>query len=202
MLKRMATHKLRPPAIAAQYASFSDLAAACEEGSDYVVHVAKVDGRGVAIIAPHGGRIEPGTSEIARQIAGEDLNLYLLEGKMRGSYEALHLTSHLFDDVRCLELQANCDYTISVHGCSGDEEQVLVGGLDEELKLKLVAAINGAGIMAFIDEHRFPARNPQNIVNRNRRRIGAQLEFTAAARKSTNVNAVAEAVRDLALSLG
>jgi phage replication-related protein YjqB (UPF0714/DUF867 family) len=191
----------RPAAVAENYKSFADLEAACVEGTDYDVHVAKVAASRVAIIAPHGGLIEPGTSQIARRIAGGDLSLYVLEGKMSGSYKALHLTSHCFDDVRCLDLQADCDYSISIHGCSGDEEEVLVGGLDEELKLKLVSAISGVGIRAYVDEHRFPARNARNIVNRNRRRMGAQLEITAAARKSAHIDVVADAVRNLALSL-
>ena len=34
----------------------------------------------VAIIAPHGGKIEPGTSEIVRSIAAEDYNFCAFEG--------------------------------------------------------------------------------------------------------------------------
>ena len=33
----------------------------------------------IAVIAPHGGSIEPGTSEIARKIAGADFSIYAFE---------------------------------------------------------------------------------------------------------------------------
>ena len=87
------------------YRSYADLAAVQAEGEDYrVVVVPRATSR-VAIVAPHGGSIEAHTSSIARQIAGTDLNLYLLEGtRPAGNYQALHLTSHRFDEPRCLML--------------------------------------------------------------------------------------------------
>jgi phage replication-related protein YjqB (UPF0714/DUF867 family) len=72
------------------YRSYADLAAAQIEGEDYRVVVIPRATSSVAIVAPHGGRIEAPTSSIARQIAGSDLNLYLFEdmrpaGNYRGS---------------------------------------------------------------------------------------------------------------------
>ena len=55
-----------------QYSSFKQLFEQEKPGIDY--HIAVEDrGTDVLIMAPHGGRIEPGTSEIACDIAGGDL---------------------------------------------------------------------------------------------------------------------------------
>jgi len=55
---------------------YGDLARHYTEGVDYAVHVAPRERSGVAILAPHGGRIEGRTSEIARLIAGEDYGFF------------------------------------------------------------------------------------------------------------------------------
>ncbi len=87
------------------YTSFVDLAKQQVRGVDYEIEVHRHTASPVAIIAPHGGGIERGTSEIARGIAGEDFNLYVFEGlKSSGNYAALHLTSRHFDEPACLEL--------------------------------------------------------------------------------------------------
>lgn len=118
--------------LADSYKGFQDLAEAQVEGTDYRVHVRANAGSSVAVIAPHGGSIEQYTSDIARAIAGAEFNLYLFEGIRRaGNYAALHLTSHKFNEPRCLELLSKCDHVIAIHGCRGEEQQVLVGGLDE-----------------------------------------------------------------------
>ena len=76
------------------------------EGRDYRVTAVR-RGSGIAVIAPHGGRIERGTSEVARAIAGEDLDLYLFEGCLPSlNFETLHLTSRHFDEPRALGLIA------------------------------------------------------------------------------------------------
>ena len=62
----------------------------------------------VAIVAPHGGKIEPGTSQIATAIAGLDYSLYCFEGIKRTGNARLHVTSSNFDEHRCLALIATC----------------------------------------------------------------------------------------------
>jgi phage replication-related protein YjqB (UPF0714/DUF867 family) len=54
------------------YHGFAELARHAREGWDYR---RVVEGRGgeIAIVAPHGGGIEPGTSEIARGLAGREI---------------------------------------------------------------------------------------------------------------------------------
>jgi len=140
----------------------------------------------IGIIAPHGGSIEAHTSEIASAIAGEDFSLYLLEGiRPSGNYAALHLTSHNFDEPKCLELLANCEDVIAIHGCKVPGEVVLVGGLDKELATELVEAIAAAGLECHLDGHAFPGTQPNNICNRGRRGVGVQLELSVAFRMSS-----------------
>ncbi len=96
---------VRKPVPADGYRGYDDLALALREGVDYAVHVRYPANSAVAVIAPHGGRIEGGTSAVARLIAGADHGLYLFEGlrTANDNFDHLHLTSHCFDEPRCLE---------------------------------------------------------------------------------------------------
>lgn len=92
------------------YENFNDLARAQVEDVDYRIVVRPNPSSSVAVIAPHEGRIEKGTSETARAIAGEGFNLYQIEGtRKKENNRYLHLTSHKFDDPRCLHLLSGCD---------------------------------------------------------------------------------------------
>lgn len=184
------------------YTGFRDLATAQVEGVDYRVHMCPNAGSSIAVIAPHGGGIEQHTSDIARAIAGADFNLYLFEGiRHGGNYAALHLTSHKFDEPRCLELLSICDHVIAIHGCRGEKQQVLVGGLDEPLKSGLAQVIAGLGIDTRLHGHQFPATEPTNICNRGRRGVGVQIEMTMALRRQGPRDAISAAIRSVLLAL-
>jgi phage replication-related protein YjqB (UPF0714/DUF867 family) len=186
----------------ADYECYADLALAQVEGADFKVSVQRRPESSVAILAPHGGAIEAGTSEIARAVAGAQFNLYLFEGiRESGNYSSLHLTSHRFDEPRCLALVSACDHVIAIHGCRGDVPQVLLGGLDAELKETVCTAITAAGIEARLDGHRFRAVNPRNICNRGRRGAGVQLELTSALRLVESNRALVNALRAVLLAV-
>ena len=184
------------------YMGFRDLAKVQIEGSDYRVHVRPNARSSVAVIAPHGGSIEQYTSDIASAVADADFNLYLFEGtRPAGNYAALHLTSHKFDEPRCLELLSNCDHVIAIHGCRGEKQQALVGGLDEPLKFSLAQAIAGLGVDTRLQGHQFPAVEPKNICNRGRRGVGVQIEMTMALRSQGPRDAISAAIRSVLLAL-
>jgi phage replication-related protein YjqB (UPF0714/DUF867 family) len=84
----------------------------------------------VVVAAPHGGKIEPGTSELARQVAGEDLSLYLFEGCKANHNRDLHITSANFDEPEGRELMRRADRIVTLHGEGSDELVVRIGGLD------------------------------------------------------------------------
>ena len=185
-----------------RYLSYSELAEHEVEGTDFTITVSRRPFSAVAVIAPHGGKIESRTSEIARAIAGEDFNLYLFEGiKKRGNYAALHITSRRFDEPSCLELLSTCSFVIAIHGCVGGDERVLIGGLDYTLKNKVAIELQQAGVDVQNDGHQFQATDPSNICNRGQSNRGVQLELTGALRKNANWQLVAEAVRAALLPL-
>lgn len=184
------------------YKGFTDLASAHVEGTDYRVHVQANPGSTVAVIAPHGGRIERYTSDVAREVAGADFNLYLFEGiRQAGNYSALHLTSHRFDEPRCLELLSDCNHVVAIHGCEGDMQQALVGGLDKSLKDAVARGLADLGIDTLLLGHQFPATDPNNICNRGRRGVGVQIEMTMALRRHGPREAIAAAIRSVLLAL-
>ena len=69
--------------MADKYASFQELQRGERRGSHRVLSRARK--ATIAVIAPHGGKIEPGTSEIARKIAGADYSFYSFEGRRSGT---------------------------------------------------------------------------------------------------------------------
>jgi phage replication-related protein YjqB (UPF0714/DUF867 family) len=183
------------------YRSYADLARAQTRGRDYRIVVERRPASPVAVIAPHGGGIENGTSELARAIAASDFSLYLFEGLRRSrNYTALHLTSRCFDEPQCLGLIAACPFVVAIHGCAGLEPGVLLGGLDAELCGALGAAIDAAGVSAQTSGHRFPAVHPNNVCNRGARGRGVQLEVTESLRAS-DTRALVDAVRSVLLPL-
>jgi phage replication-related protein YjqB (UPF0714/DUF867 family) len=185
-----------------RYPCYRELAEHEIEGIDFAITLSRRPLSAVAVIAPHGGRIESRTSEIARAIAGEDFNLYLFEGiKKQGNYAALHITSRRFDEPSCLELLSTCSFVITIHGCVGGDERVLIGGLDNTLKDKVAIELRQAGVDVQNNGHHFQATDPSNICNRGHSNRGIQLEFTRALRRSANGQRVAEAVRAVLLPL-
>jgi phage replication-related protein YjqB (UPF0714/DUF867 family) len=183
--------------IMTSYSSFAELSTNHVRGRDFEIDVVRRAESGIAVIAPHGGGIELGTSEIARAIATDEFNLYLFEGlKSSGNYAALHLTSHLFDEPECLALIARCPVVVTIHGCRGVEHEVLLGGRHRELTDQLSEALSAVKIANKTDGHPFPGAEPRNICNRGLTGRGAQLEITTALRASPAALKLAAAVRE------
>jgi phage replication-related protein YjqB (UPF0714/DUF867 family) len=184
-------------ASSSDFRCYDDLARHYIEGVDYAVHVMPRERSGVAVLAPHGGRIEGRTSEIARLIAGDEHRLYLFEGlRTTGdNFDCLHLASHRFDEPRALDLISRCDTVVAVHGYAAPGPDVLLGGLNEKLKRDVAQALTEIGFSYLTDGHRFPGRDPRNICNRGRSGEGLQLELSEGLRKSGDWSGLAGAVR-------
>jgi phage replication-related protein YjqB (UPF0714/DUF867 family) len=152
----------------------------------------------VLIIAPHGGRIERGTSQLAALIAGDEFSLYRFEGfKPLQQNRDLHITSHNFDEPVALRLASRSTITLGIHGCKG-KRAIFVGGLDLTLKHGLTRALKQAGFPASSRRHEFPATHPLNICNRGKRAAGAQLEITLDLRLADESReAIARAARQV-----
>jgi phage replication-related protein YjqB (UPF0714/DUF867 family) len=187
---------------ARDYRGYADLARWNRHGIDYEISSVERPGSAVGVLAPHGGAIEDGTSEIARAIAGDDFNLYLLEGRRLAlNYRTLHLTSHRFDEPQCLRLLSRCAHVVAVHGCESVEAVVLLGGLDTSLRDVLADELRGAGIAAETSGHRFPATHPDNICNRGAAARGVQIEVPHELRRSAAATRIALVVRQTLLEL-
>jgi phage replication-related protein YjqB (UPF0714/DUF867 family) len=162
-----------------KYSSFTELAA--KEPHSFRVEVHR-RGSPVCIVAPHGGGIEPGTSEVAREIARDDWSLYLLEGtKGRGNWD-LHVTSTRFNDRRCLDILAESEIVVAVHGREGRRPAaVFMGGRATELRARISDALRAAGFDCRPDEEN-PGREEDNICNRGPPGAGVQLELSEGLR--------------------
>lgn len=177
-----------------KYASFKALEAAEKKGEDYAIDSRHVGGSPVAIIAPHGGNIEPLTDSIANHIAGHDFSFYAFRGLKRGS--PLHITSSLFDEPLCVDLVTVHERAVSIHGWGESGERVCIGGRDKQLIAALKANLAAARIKVEDAADGLGGADPQNIVNRCRSARGVQLELTMALRKNKKaIDAFTRAVR-------
>lgn len=179
-----------------KYAKFSELAAEEVEGTDYRIQSVHVNNSKAAVIAPHGGGIEPGTSIIAQAIAANKINLYLFEGiKKPDGNRVLHITSHHFDEPECLNLISQADIVIAIHGCRGPQSRICIGGLDHSLKRALCIELKHEGLPVVEEGHEYPGTEAMNICNRGARKCGAQLEISPDLRCAPHAQRIVDAVR-------
>jgi phage replication-related protein YjqB (UPF0714/DUF867 family) len=164
------------------YPSFTHLSRCEREGRDYRIRW-RTGGSGVAIVAPHGGGIERGTSEVADGIAGREHGFYAFEGLKPAGNHVLHLTSNRFDEPQALGLVRGSWALITIHGAKGREPAVYLGGLDFELRERIAKALIGAGFLAVDDPSPTrQGRSPSNICNRCVSGRGVQLELSYGLR--------------------
>jgi len=139
------------------------------------------------ILAPHGGGIEPGTSELCLAVAGyHPANLpqippagvtydyWMFEGIWEAGNAALHVTSTGCDDGVAVSLCAGSLNALSLHGFDpapefpADARIVLVGGANTTLRRELRDRLNDAGFDARDagSPGEVDGDDPCNIVNR------------------------------------
>jgi phage replication-related protein YjqB (UPF0714/DUF867 family) len=172
--------------VADTYRNFAELARHEKSGIDYNVLVRRARLE-FAIVAPHGGGIEPGTTEIADAIAGAALSFYTFEGLKSKGNGVLHITSTRFDEPMCLALLGQSSVVLTLHGEHSEEdgEGVFVGGLDEALGARIGTALTRKGFD--VRKHRDPklqGLEPNNLCNRGTSNAGVQLELSKAVRKT------------------
>ena len=179
----------------AEYTCFSELAACEERGADYEICIRRQPASRVAVIAPHGGGIEPETSNIAESIAGAEFSFYCFRGLKRKGNCVLHITSHKFDEPECRRLIAEHDWVLAIHGCKETDERAFLGGLDKPFIRDLASALHAADIRVETTGHPYPGIHPRNICNRGARSIGAQFELSLPFRQGNRVPLFIEVVR-------
>jgi phage replication-related protein YjqB (UPF0714/DUF867 family) len=168
-----------------KYPNYQELARSEQEGTDFVIRQAVGKTTSTLLLSPHGGRIEPGITEIILAAAQDDLSYYLFEGMKPQGNSDLHITSPNFDEPHCLALVGNSEKVIAMHGEHSEDEIVYVGGLDMQLREHLKTALIENNFVA--REHAKPAlqgTSPRNICNRGKSGEGAQLELSHGLRRS------------------
>ena len=166
-----------------KYRNYNELRNNEREAEDYRILV-KQGASGLAIIAHHGGRIEPGTTDIAKDFAGNTHSFYSFAGLKPKGNRCLHINSVNFDEPEGLSVARNAGKVIAIHGCEGKEETIYLGGSDHEFKKRIREKLNHAGFHT--GEHRKPELqgiNPGNICNRGKTGKGVQLEISNGLRK-------------------
>ncbi|MBX9725347.1 MAG: poly-gamma-glutamate hydrolase family protein, partial [Candidatus Obscuribacterales bacterium] len=110
--------------------------------------------------------IEPGSSYIARAVAGSQLNLYDFQGLRRRRPQELHVTSTRFRDRRLNDLLLHTRIALSIHsmGEQGSGE-IWIGGLNLELKQRVCDQLSLSGFVVNGDSPRYRGVHPANIVN-------------------------------------
>ncbi len=165
------------------YRSFEELARRAPEGSTWSrALVARASP--FLIAAPHGGGIEPGTTELAQAVAGDDFALYSLLGTRPRGNLRLHLPSHRFDDPAFIDAAGRARVVVALHGCEGSESIASVGGLHIELGERILSALQAAGFDAAPDATDHSGKDPRNLCNQGRDGRGVQLELSRALRRS------------------
>ncbi len=188
------------------YENFAELKKS-EPEKNYDICIENRNSSRVAIIAPHGGKIEKHTSLICKSIAGEDYSYYCFEGKKNNGNSSLHITSSNFDEPQCLRLINSCDFVIAIHGCRNnpnDGEMTYPGGLDRDLTNNISTKLEEAGFR--IKSHpKFKGKDKRNICNRGKRGRGVQLEISSSLRdllknrpneRQRYIIAIREAIRE------
>ncbi|MFS4439632.1 poly-gamma-glutamate hydrolase family protein [Paracoccaceae bacterium GXU_MW_L88] len=167
--------------MADRYNSFYELSAKEKLDIDYKIRVSDCSSD-VLILAPHGGFIEPGTSEIAEKLAGDNFSFYAFESLKRKPHSHFHITSHRFDEPKALSLVCRSLIAVAIHGRSNDGTEVVwLGGLATALRDAIGASLRKAGFSAEFNQ-RLAGLEPNNICNRALSGKGVQLELPRSLR--------------------
>ena len=163
-----------------KYCSFCELAQRERTGIDYRIEENRCQSD-ILIMAPHGGNIEFGTSEIARDVAGKEYCYYGFIGLRVEKLRELHLTSHNFDEPRALEKIRQVQTVLTIHGFKGDSRVIYLGGLDKFFKYCIAKSLHKKGFLVR-RSIKYKGCHLNNVCNRGKKKMGVQLEISSGLR--------------------
>lgn len=163
-----------------KYSSYYELAQQEKLGIDYLIEENQSQSD-ILIMAPHGGNIEFGTTEIARDVARENYGYYSFIGLRHDNLRELHLTSHNFDEPRALARIKKAQSVVTIHGFKGEQQLIYLGGLDKTFKYYIAKALHEHGFIVR-RSIKYKGSHANNICNLGKRGMGVQLEISSALR--------------------
>lgn len=183
------------------YRSMSELFAHTTEGKDWVKERSNRNSN-VLIIAPHGGNIEKGTTDLTKLIADKgNYDYYAFNAIRDYKNNELHVTSTNYDDQDLINSNYNRDISIAIHGMSDAQyyNTVLVGGRNFRLMDLISQELKGLNYIVKEPTGYLAGRDKRNVVNFNKNGMGIQLEITRDIRKSffKDGNDLAKARKDV-----
>jgi phage replication-related protein YjqB (UPF0714/DUF867 family) len=144
------------------------------------------------LFAPHGGGIEPGTTEICWWFYKEAYSLYTFSGKGQNCRQ-LHITSTRFNESTLLEMLDHHDYAISFHGMTNEisskvNADIYLGGLNKTLIELTTAELrkNGYKVLsnAELTQSHLSGSEEENVTNSCRSGMGMQVELSEKLRQT------------------
>lgn len=163
-----------------KYQSYFELAKWEKIGIDYLIEENQKESA-ILIMAPHGGNIEFGTSEIAQDVARDDYGYYGFIGLKHEKLENLHLTSHNFDEPRALARVKRAEAVLTIHGFKGEEKVIFLGGRDKKFKYYIAKALHEQSFTVR-RSLKYKGSHVNNICNRGKRGMGVQIEISSELR--------------------
>ncbi|MBB6510903.1 phage replication-related protein YjqB (UPF0714/DUF867 family) [Rhizobium soli] len=138
-----------------RFRSYHDLAAVYSRGQHFDVSARTgLANASVLILAPHGGKIEIRTAEIAEATAAHDYSCYLFEAKLpKNNRKEMHVASELYDVPEALTAVTSAEVVVALHGRrdGGDTEKTWIGGLNQELSKRIGDTLNSGGFPVLFD---------------------------------------------------
>jgi len=166
-----------------KYRNFADLAKNEKRGVDFQIR-SRACAVTTVVVAPHGGGIEPGTSEMAEAIADVDLSFYAFEGIKARDNRRLHITSTNFDEPDSLALVAKSGRVVAIHGADSEQAVAILGGRDKVTVLRLSESLERRGFTVKNDVEGLQGWGTKNICNRGTQGAGVQIEISHGLRSA------------------
>lgn len=171
-----------------KYQSMTQLEDETTEGVDWKKSIRNT-GKEILIVAPHGGNIEQGTTELTKALADKgNYDYFSFEAIRPRNNSELHVTSRNYNDLMLNSMIQNRKATISIHGAKGNEKIVYIGGPRSDLRNEIEKELVSRGFNVMVPPDNLSGKDDENFINREKGNTGIQLELTYALRKSFFTN--------------
>ena len=161
-----------------KYRNFKHLLQHETEGEDFEIAY-QPRNSDILVMAPHGGKIEPYTGELAEMIANDTFSCYVFKGMKRNGNRSLHITSHCFDEPVAIRAVQGARLVLTVHGEGNPNHAfIMVGGTHKPLCSVMETRLSVMGTDVRSPPKGMGAKHLLNICNRGKSGKGVQLELS------------------------